>query len=66
LCRTIATLLDAARDRSEQGLGYPRFVEREFEKFLACGLLCHGSKSSASRTSINRHRDQGHADRTNE
>ena len=22
--------------------GYPGFVEREFEKFLACGLLCHG------------------------
>jgi hypothetical protein len=38
----LATLLDAARDRSEHGFGYPRFVEREFEKFLACGLLCHG------------------------
>jgi hypothetical protein len=38
----LATLLDTARDRSEHGFGYPRFVEREFEKFLACGLLCHG------------------------
>jgi len=37
-----ASLLDEARDRSEYGFGYPRFVEREFEKFLACGLLCHG------------------------
>jgi len=37
-----ASLLDEARDRSEHGFGYPRFVEREFEKFLACGLLCHG------------------------
>jgi hypothetical protein len=38
----LPTLLDQARDRSEHGFGYPRFVEREFEKFLACGLLCHG------------------------
>lgn len=33
---------DHARDHSEHGFGYPRFVERESEKFLACGLLCHG------------------------
>ena len=38
----LPTLLDHARERSEHGFGYPRFVEREFEKFLACGLLCHG------------------------
>jgi hypothetical protein len=38
----LPALLDRARDRSEFGFGYPRFVEREFEKFLACGLLCHG------------------------
>jgi hypothetical protein len=38
----LATLLDTARDRSEHGFGYPRFVEREREKFLACGLLGHG------------------------
>jgi hypothetical protein len=38
----LATLLATAREQSEHGLGYPRFVEREFEKFLACGLLCHG------------------------
>jgi hypothetical protein len=38
----LATLLDTARDRLEHGFGYPQFVEREFEKFLACGLLCHG------------------------
>ena len=38
----LATLLDDARERSEHGFGYPRFVAREFEKFLACGLLCHG------------------------
>ena len=34
--------LEHARDHSEHGFGYPRFVEREFEKFLACGLLCNG------------------------
>jgi len=38
----LPTLLDHARDRSEHGFGYPRFVERELEKFLACGLLCRG------------------------
>ncbi|MFZ4739492.1 MAG: transposase zinc-binding domain-containing protein [Bradymonadia bacterium] len=48
-----STLDDVVRDHlpavlarghgpSEHGFGYPRFVEREFEKFLACGLLCHG------------------------
>jgi hypothetical protein len=38
----LPTLLDLARDRSEHGFGYPRFVAREFEKFLTCGLLCRG------------------------
>ena len=35
-------LLEHARARSEHGAGYPRFVEREFERFLDCGLLCRG------------------------
>jgi len=39
----VATLLDTARDRLEHGFGYPRFVEREFEKFLARGLLSSGA-----------------------
>jgi ribosomal protein S27E len=34
--------LDAARNRSEHGFGYPWFVEREFREFLRCGLLRHG------------------------
>jgi hypothetical protein len=38
----VAALLDIVRDHSEHGFGYPRFVVREFEKFLACGLLCYG------------------------
>jgi hypothetical protein len=38
----VAALLDIVRDHSEHGFGYPRFVVREFEEFLACGLLCYG------------------------
>jgi Transposase zinc-binding domain len=38
----LPALHDRARERSEHGHGYPRFVEREFEKFLACELLRHG------------------------
>lgn len=38
----LPALLERARDQSEHGFGYPRFVEREFEKFLGCGLLCNG------------------------
>ena len=38
----LPAVLERAREHSEHGFGYPRFVEREFEKFLACGLLCNG------------------------
>jgi len=38
----LPAVLQRARDHSEHGFGYPRFVEREFEKFLGCGLLCRG------------------------
>ncbi|MBD3335577.1 MAG: hypothetical protein GF355_08675 [Candidatus Eisenbacteria bacterium] len=31
-----------ARARDPEGEGYPAFVEREFRRYLACGLLCHG------------------------
>ena len=31
-----------ARPTLRGGLGYPRFVEREFRRYLECGLLCHG------------------------
>ncbi|MBM3287987.1 MAG: hypothetical protein FJY88_11655, partial [Candidatus Eisenbacteria bacterium] len=30
------------RARACDGDGYPRFVEREFRRYLDCGLLCHG------------------------
>lgn len=38
----LVVLLEHARIHSEHGAGYPRFVEREFERFLDCGLLCRG------------------------
>lgn len=38
----LRTFLAEARERSEHGFGLPRFVERELERYLACGLLCHG------------------------
>ncbi len=40
--RSLETCLGQAEEKSEQGYGYPRFVEREFEKFLNCGLLRRG------------------------
>ena len=36
----LETFLDQARE--PDGDGYPRFVEKEFRRFLQCGLLCHG------------------------
>ena len=32
--------LEEARSRGEDG--YPPFIEREFRRYLDCGLLCHG------------------------
>jgi len=37
----LQTFLAEARERSE-GAGLPRFVEREFERYLDCGILAHG------------------------
>jgi len=31
-----------AQARLLHGEGYPRFIEREFRRYLACGILCHG------------------------
>jgi hypothetical protein len=31
-----------AQARRLHGEGYPRFIEREFRRYLACGILCHG------------------------
>ncbi|MBD3161787.1 MAG: hypothetical protein GF328_06745, partial [Candidatus Latescibacteria bacterium] len=36
----LETFLSEAR--RPDGDGYPRFVEREFRRYLDCGLLCHG------------------------
>src|SRR5262244_3701828 len=38
----LRTFLAEARERSEHAFGLPRFVEAELERYLACGLLCHG------------------------
>jgi hypothetical protein len=38
----LETLLEEARERSEGGYGYPGFVEKEFRRYLDCGLLAHG------------------------
>jgi hypothetical protein len=35
-------MLAQARQRTEHGFGYPRFVEREFRRYLECGQLPHG------------------------
>jgi len=31
-----------AQARRLHGEGYPRFIEREFRRYVDCGLLCHG------------------------
>ncbi len=31
-----------AQARGLHGEGYPRFIEREFRRYVDCGLLCHG------------------------
>lgn len=35
-------LLERAAQESEHGFGYPGFIERTFERYLDCGLLCRG------------------------
>jgi hypothetical protein len=35
----LATLLEEA---SEVGCGLPRYVERDFARYLECGVLAHG------------------------
>jgi hypothetical protein len=41
--------LAAAAARTD-GVGLPRFIEREFRAFLRCGLLVHGFLRSAATT----------------
>jgi transposase-like zinc-binding protein/putative transposase len=38
----LRTSLEEARARTDEGAGLPRFVEAEFERYLACGILAHG------------------------
>lgn len=38
----LKTLLVEARRRSEEGTGYPAFVEKEFRRYVGCGSLSGG------------------------
>jgi ribosomal protein S27E len=38
----LPALVEAARERSEHGYGYPRFIEETFAQYLRCGQLCYG------------------------
>ncbi|MBU1244976.1 transposase, partial [Myxococcota bacterium] len=38
----LATLLAQARQASADGSGYPAFVEKEFRRYLDCGILANG------------------------
>jgi hypothetical protein len=38
----LESLVREAAQRSEHGAGLPRFVVRELEAYLGCGLLAHG------------------------
>jgi len=38
----LETFLDEGRRRSEDGTGYPQFVEKEFRRYLDCGILAKG------------------------
>ena len=38
----LSTFLEQARIADPYGSGYPAFVEKEFERFLGCGLLSRG------------------------
>jgi hypothetical protein len=38
----LETFLARARERSEHGFGYPKFVTRTFYSFLDCGVLARG------------------------
>jgi hypothetical protein len=38
----LETLLDQSREGSASGAGYPSFVEKEFRRYLDCGILANG------------------------
>ena len=38
----LETFLDTARQQSSTGGGCPKFVEREFRRYLGCGILANG------------------------
>lgn len=38
----VPMLIEEASARSEHGVGYPGFIPEVYERYLRCGLLCHG------------------------
>jgi Putative transposase/Transposase zinc-binding domain len=42
VAEVLETFLAEARERTDHGMGVPRFVEEEFRKFLRCGILSQG------------------------
>lgn len=38
----LETLLEDARRRSDEGTGYPEFVEKEFRRYVGCGVMSGG------------------------
>jgi hypothetical protein len=38
----LETMLAEARERTEHGFGYPRFVEKAFRSFIDCGAMARG------------------------
>jgi hypothetical protein len=38
----LETYLALARERHTEGDGAPQYVEREFRRYLECGILAHG------------------------
>lgn len=46
--RAISRRYEEAGQPSEQGLGLPRFVEKECQRYLKCGVLAHGFATFAT------------------
>jgi len=42
ISNNLETFLDDATERHESGAGYPDFIEKEFRRYLSCGILPNG------------------------
>ena len=52
VAENLETFLQDARDRSEHGFGYPRFIERTFRRYLDCGYHGVFAKSTPHRKHV--------------